>query len=347
MNSAEKQTLLARIKKAGLVGRGGASFPVHLKWQRMLETEAAEKYVVCNVSEGEPGVKKDFYLLKHEPEKVLAGLQLALDFLDSKTAYFNFNANYWQQLGAELNPFLDGLRQSGYNLQVFEEEPSYIGGETGALLNAIEGKRTEPRLKPPSPSLKGINDRPVLLHNVETLYDVYLVAHDLYQGERLYTIGGEVKSPGVYRLPASLPVAEVLRKTNNYPDFAFFAQVGGGASGPVWPQSQLETNPVVGAGSIEVYPLSTPTRQMLKQWFNFYRAESCGKCAPCRQGTYELAELINQLSVDQEIPWAEIDPIVETLEKTAFCELGRSLAIPVKTYRRNVLDKQKNQGPRG
>ncbi len=346
MNPTEKKELLLKIKEAGLVGRGGASFPVHLKWQRILETEAAEKYVVCNVSEGEPGVKKDFYLLKHEAEKVLAGLRIALDFLDSRTAYFNFNAEYWQRLESQLEPYLAKLRSAGYQLNIFQKEPSYIGGETGALLNAIEGKRTEPRLKPPSPSLTGINGRPVLLHNVETLYDVYLVEKGLYQGNRCYTLGGQVKSPGVYQLPASLSVAEVLRQTDNYPDFAFFAQVGGGASGPVWSQDQLETNPAIGTGSIEVYPLTTPAKQILDKWFKFYRAESCGKCAPCRQGTYELERLLTGLSSDQEIPWAKIEPIIETLKKTAFCELGRSLAVPVKTYWQNVWRKN-NQGPKG
>lgn len=346
MNSTEKKELLIKIKEAGLVGRGGASFPVHLKWQRLLETDAAEKYVVCNVSEGEPGVKKDFYLLQHEAKKVLAGLQLALDFLDSKTAYFNFNADYWRQLESDLEPQLAELRSVGYQLHIFEEEPSYIGGETGALLNAIEGKRTEPRLKPPSPSLTGINGRPILLHNVETLYDVYLVDQNLYQGDRFYTIGGTVNLPGVYQLPADLPVAEVLRQTNNYPDFAFFAQVGGGASGPVWRQEQLETNPAVGAGSIEVYPLTTSAKQILDKWFKFYRAESCGKCAPCRQGTYELEQLVAGLKHGQEIPWDKIEPIIETLKRTAFCELGRSLAVPVKTYWQNVWQ-QTQQGFQG
>lgn len=336
-----KKELLNKIKEAGLVGRGGASFPTHLKWQRMLETPlespAQEKLVVCNVSEGEPGVKKDFYILKNAPEEVFNGMRLALDFLDSKKGYFNFNADYWQRLQARLEPIIDDYKKEGYEFIVFEEEPSYIGGETGSLLNAIEGKRVEPRLKPPSPSLAGINGNPVLLHNVETFYNVSLVSKDQFENKRFYTVGGQAEKPGVYYLADDLTVAEVLRQTDNYPDFNFFAQVGGGASGPVWNQEQLAKNPATGTGSIEIYATRTPAHQMLRQWFRFYMEESCGKCAPCRQGTYELYQSIKEINDDDKIDWTRLDPVIETLERTAFCDLGRSLAIPLKTYRTNVL----------
>ncbi len=339
-----KKNLLQKIEQAGLVGRGGASFPVHLKWQRMQETPLTKpdqtKVVVCNVSEGEPGVKKDFYILTHYPTEVFQGLKLALDFLDSQTAYFNFNADYWQLLKTKLQPIIQNYQDQGYHLTIFQEEPSYIGGETGSLLNAIEGKRVEPRLKPPSPSLAGIKGNPVLLHNVETLYNVSLVAQDKFKNERFYTIGGQAQNPGVYCLAADLPVAKVLELTNNYPDFPFFAQVGGGASGPVLNQEQLSTNQATGCGSIEIYPNTTSTINLLKRWFGFYQQESCGKCAPCRQGTYQLYQLVKDLPADHQLSkdqWQQILAVATSLEQTAFCDLGRSLAIPLKSYRKNVL----------
>lgn len=374
MSEAKKQLspaqseLLNKIKQAGIVGRGGGGFPTHLKWERIAKFQGStastptnethqssqaanqqsqhdqqaqqnqqKKYVVCNVSEGEPGVKKDFYLLKHKPRTVLEGFRLALDFVGSDTGYFNFNADYWQKLQAELTPLLERYREEGYQLIVFEEEPSYIGGETGSLLNAIEGRRVEPRLRPPSPSLAGIHGVPVLLHNVETLHDVYLAANDEFDQQRYYTIGGQAAQPGVYRHPSDWPAAQVLRATDNYPDFEFFAQVGGGASGPIWNQKQLENKVTPGCGSIEIYPATTQPMSMLKQWFQFYAQESCGKCAPCRQGTYHLWQLVKNLDPEQTPPWSQIMPIIDSLETTAFCDLGGSLPIPIKTYRQNVL----------
>lgn len=333
-----KTLFLEKIKVAGLVGRGGGSFPTHLKWQRMLSTEAEQKYVVCNVSEGEPGVKKDFHILKTEPKTVFHGFRLALDFLETEIGYFYFNSDYWQKLHSELEPVIDHYQAAGYEITIFQEEPSYIGGETGALLNAIEGKRVEPRLKPPSPSLVGINGCPVLLHNVETLYNVSLVARDQYQNYRFYTVGGQVPQPGVYYLSADLSVAEVLQQTDNHPDFAFFAQVGGGASGSVWNQQQLAKNQAAGTGAIEVYPLKTSAHQLVKKWLKFYQDESCGKCAPCRQGTFQLYQQVKNVETDAELDWQEIESVLETLTRTAFCDLGKSLAIPLRTYKHNVLE---------
>ncbi|MGD9129929.1 MAG: NADH-ubiquinone oxidoreductase-F iron-sulfur binding region domain-containing protein [Candidatus Woesebacteria bacterium] len=329
--------ILEKIKQAGLVGRGGASFPTHKKWERIQVIESDIKYVVCNASEGELAVSKDYYILTHYPELVIKGLILAMDFLNSKEAYFNFNSEYYQDIQEKFEPLLNKYREQGYKLFIFQENPSYIGGETGALLNAIEGKRVEPRLKPPSPSVKGLHGKPTLVQNVETLYNVALVAADKFKNTRFYTISGPVANPGVYELAADWPSAKVLRETNNYPESDFFIQIGGSASGPVISKEQAEEQPVEGTGAIEIYPTDIPSRDLLMRWFGFYSQESCGKCTPCREGTYQLFNLVED---NKEIPWSKILEIIHTLKLTSFCALGESVAIPIESYLKNILGKK-------
>jgi len=328
--------LLSKIEQAGLVGRGGAAFPVHLKWQRIKNLNDPKKYVVCNASEGEIGVKKDFYILEHFFKEVLEGILLTMDFLETKEAYININKNYYQKLKAQIDALIEPCNKRGYLIHIFEEQPSYIGGETGALLNAIEGKKTQPRLSPPSPSITGIFHCPVLLHNVETFYDIARVANDRYLPTRFSTILG-TQNAGVYQVEIEQKVAEILRETNNYPTFAFFVQVGGGASGEVITASQAEDMKLSGAGSIEIYPSTTTAQQFLGKILNFYAEESCGKCTPCRDGSWQLQQIIEKLAQDQVIPWSRLSPIVATMEQSSFCGLGKSIAVPIKSYAKNIL----------
>lgn len=328
--------LLSKIEQVGLVGRGGAAFPVHLKWRRMKGLSNSKKYVVCNASEGEIGVKKDFYILKHFTDKVFEGIILAMNFLNTKEAYININKNYYKELKLEIDPLVNLCRKNGYLINIFEEEPSYIGGETGALLNAIEGKKTQPRFESPSPSITGIFGSPVLLHNVETFYDVARVVNNCYEPSRFSTILG-VKNEGVFQVGLEQKVADILRETNNYPNFAFFVQIGGGASGEVITASQAEDAKLSGAGSIEIYPSTTTTRQFLSKILKFYAKESCGRCTPCRDGSWQLQQIIEKLADDQDIPWSRISPIVATMEQSSFCGLGKSIAVPIRSYAKNIL----------
>ena len=331
--------LLAKIAAAGLVGRGGAAFPVHLKWQRIKSVASPKKYVLCNASEGEPGVKKDFHILQNFTAEMFKGMILAMDFLETKEAYLNINQDYYRQLKAKIDPLVAICQKNGHIINLFEEEPSYLGGETGALLNAIEGKKTEPRPASPSPSLAGIFGNPVLVHNVETFYDVARVATGTFQATRFSTISG-VKNPGVYEVATTQKVAAILRATENYPDFPFFAQIGGGASGEVITAEQAEERELIGCGSIEVFPLKTKVQEFLSKLFSFYVKESCGKCTPCREGSWQLQKIITTLTEESEIPWDKIAPIIQAMDQTSFCDLGRSIVLPVRSYAKNILGRE-------
>ncbi|MBU0646642.1 hypothetical protein KJ611_04205 [Patescibacteria group bacterium] len=326
------RNIIKKIDQAGLVGRGGAEFPTARKWQSVKDAPGKVKYVVCNASEGELGLFKDIFILEHHLAEVMKGMVLAMDTIKTKKAYFNLNQNYHKKIKGKLGKLIKQYAKQDYEFEVFVEHPSYIGGEETALLDAIEGKRTQPRLKPPYPSDAGLFGAPTLINNVETFYNVALVAEDKYKNDRFCCLTVDGKRIDVYRQPADWSLEKILRETGNYPDYDFFVQVGGSASGVVYNQKQLSKNKLSGAGSLEVYRASMKPHQLLSQWFEFYAAESCGKCAPCRQGTFNLWKLIDKKTID----WKKIMAIVETMEKTSFCGLGKSIGVPVRSYLKNV-----------
>lgn len=328
------RNLLLKIKKANLVGRGGAEFPTATKWELTAKAKGSPKYVICNASEGEMGVFKDIYILENFMEDVVKGMLLAMDFLKTKEGYFNFNKNYYNKISVKLNPILKKYEKKGYKFGIYKEPPSYIGGEETALLNAIEGKRIEPRFKPPFPGEAGLFGKPTLIHNVETLFNISRVAEDKFESKRFYCVLGDAKNPGVYYLADNLTIYEILKQTNNFPKFDFFAQIGGGASGLVLNQKQIKTNKMIGAGSLRIFPITADPRKILLDWFKFYANESCGKCAPCREGTYQLYEMVKK---SKTIPWKKIMEVVDTMAQTSFCALGKSIGVPVKSYMSNVL----------
>lgn len=327
------RNIIQKIAKAGLVGRGGAGFPTAKKWQSVKDAPGKVKYVVCNASEGELGLFKDIFILEHHLEEVMKGMRLAMDTIKAEKAYFNLNRNYHKKIKRHLEKLIRKYGKQGYEFEVFVEEPSYIGGEETALLEAIEGKRTQPRLKPPYPSDAGLFGAPTIINNVETFFNVAQVAAGKFEDQRFCCLSADGRQVDVYHLPADWSLEKILKETGNYPDYDFFVQVGGSVSGPVYNQKQLAKNKLSGAGSLEVYRASTKPHDLLSKWFKFYAEESCGKCAPCRQGTYNLWKMMDKKKID----WDKILEIVETMEKTSFCGLGKSVGGPVRSYVKNVL----------
>jgi NADH:ubiquinone oxidoreductase subunit F (NADH-binding) len=207
-------------------------------------------------------------------------------------------------------------------IEVFEETGGYLGGEETTLLEVIEGKRAEPRFKPPYPPQSGLYLCPTLINNLETFYSVAKIAAGQYKGTRFYTISGDVKKPGVYELAEDRPINKVLEETGNLPDFEFFVQAGGGASGQILLQSELDA-PLSGAGSIVVYSKKkTDLAGLMKKWTLFFINENCGKCVPCREGVYRLNEMLLLKSFDVK---AALE-ITAVLKETSFCPFGKGVA---------------------
>lgn len=329
-----KKNIIDKIKEANLTGRGGAGFPVFLKWQAVLQAQGSPKYVICNASEGEPLVSKDFYLLQNFPEQIFWGMKTAMDFLSSRQAYLNIQTPYYLKLQKKLDPLIKNYAQQGYQIHVFKEDPSYIGGEETALLNAIEGKRLQPRLKPPYPSEKGLFGKPTLIHNVETLFDIASLQQGTFTKRQFICVIDSDKKETVLHLEEDLTVLDILQQAEAVPNEGYFVHIWGGACGLILNSKQLAKQKMKGFGSIVVYPASIKTKELLLQWFEFYKNESCGKCTPCREGTYQLYQLLKS---NKDIPWQEIMAILESMELSSFCALGKSLSVPVKSYYKNIL----------
>ncbi len=327
-----KDNILTQIEKAKLVGKGGACFSTAIKWKMVKEAEGDSKYVVCNASEGEPGIKKDGYIFENYAEKVVDGMRIAMDFLSAKKGYIYMNPAYYKKYALKLQNII-----GDYPIEVFKKphDAGYIGGEETSALNTIEGKRTEPRLRPPFPPTYGLWGQPTLVNNVETFYDVSLVAAGKFQNKRFYTINGDCLWTGVYELPEDWTMEKVLRETKNYPDFDFFVQDGGDASGKVLNSTQLK-EPAGGGGAITIYSLTKHhPMDLMKKWINFFADESCGKCTPCREGVYRLKEILNS----KEQNWKLFSDLLNNLSDTAFCGLGCAVPIAPRSYVANVLSK--------
>lgn len=327
-----KENVIEKLKNSGLTGRGGANFPTWLKWDMVKKAVGKSKYIVCNFAEGEPGVKKDFYIMKNFPSRVVDGMKIALNFFPAKEGIIYINPDYFDVFEHQLKKEIGNLP-----IKLFKKpkEAGYIGGEETAALNTIEHLRTEPRLRPPFPPTNGLWDCPTLINNVETFYDISLIFKDEYKKERFYTIDGDCIFCGVYKFPDNMLIGDILKKTKNYPDFEFFVQVGGEASGEVLSSKQLK-RAACGAGSITIYSaLKHKPMDLIRKWINFFTEQSCGKCTPCREGTYRLREMLNQESMD----WEMFFNLISNLSETSFCGLGGAVPIPIKSYFDNILKK--------
>lgn len=333
------ETIIQKLEKAGLRGRGGADFPTALKWKTVKEEKADKKFVICNASEGEPGVLKDRYILENYTDDVISGMKIALEEMGKDShGYIYLRGDYYDELKDKLNKLLRGLP-----VDLFCETGGYLCGEESTLLESIEGKREEPRIKPPFPVQKGLFGYPTLVNNVETLYYVSRIKEGDYANTRFYSIckavppGGAInknfKDAGVYELPEDWPIETILKETNNFPDFDFFLQVGGGASGKIITRKELDEK-VCGAGSIIIYnKKETISGALLRDWLSFFMKENCDKCVPCREGIYRLYEMLENGQINEDI----VEDIIFVLEKASFCGLGKGAAMAIKSFSEKIL----------
>lgn len=321
-----KEDIIEKLKKANLLGRGGANFPVGLKWEMVKKAKADKKYVICNGSEGEPLVFKDKYILENEPEEVVSGIKIALKTFKNSFAYIYLNKDYYDNFKEKLENLIKGL-----DIKLFKKPDGYICGEETTILNVIEGKRHEPRNKPPFPTQSGLWGFPTLVNNVETFYWVSKIEKGEYKGTRFYSIEGEAKNKGVFELNEKLTVKEILEKTKNTPEFDFFVQAGGGAGGEILLPKELDRL-VKGAGSIIIYNRQkTDLFSLMKNWADFFMQGNCDRCVPCREGVYRLREMLEKGKIDKKL----LEDIFLVMENTSFCPLGKMAVTPF----RSLIDK--------
>lgn len=362
-NNMEKD-IIAKLKESNLLGRSGSGFPVWLKWEMVKNAQAdlptvkaglpadhaGKKYIVCNAAEGEPFVSKDGFILENYPEEMINGIKIALETIDHSTAYLYLRKDYCKKFGKKLKKMINDLSnferskeikiltEEQILISLFENKYGYLAGEETCLCENIEGKRVEPRIRPPFPVQAGLWGCPTLINNVETFYFVSKITKGEYKKTRFYSIDGEAKNKGVFELPENYSISQILKETNNWPDFdpsllagesgqSFFVQAGGGACGEILLPDELD-QPVKGAGSIIIFNRKKINLiSLMKKWVDFFLQENCDKCVPCREGIYRIKELLEKKNLNKET----LKDIFFVLEETSFCGLGKGVVTPFKS----------------
>ncbi|MDD4409580.1 MAG: NADH-ubiquinone oxidoreductase-F iron-sulfur binding region domain-containing protein [Candidatus Pacebacteria bacterium] len=317
------EQIILQLKESGILGRGGAGFPVWQKWESVSNAVGDEKYIICNGAEGEPDVFKDGYIIKNYPEEVINGINIAINFLSAKKAYLYLNHNYYRDNRERLVELIGDLP-----IEVIEKGKGYIAGEESAICNFIETGIVEPRQKPPFLSNVGLFGKPTLVNNLETFYYVSKISKGDYGKKRLFSINGDVSDAGVFEESEEVTLEDLLRKTGNYPEFDFFVQVSGGAEGVIMLPEELKSPLAGGCGAIKVFNREkTDLFELMQYWIEFIIYGNCDKCVPCREGTYRIYEMVKARNIDKE----KMLDLLDVLEKTSFCALGRGVVIPFRS----------------
>ena len=360
VQSLTPQSALEEIKTSGLCGRGGAGFPTGLKLESVQKETSKEKYFICNLDESEPGAYKDRSIVDGDPHMLLEGIIISSLIVGARKAYIYINGNYQKQAeilqraveqARDKNFLGENILDSKYNLEIeiFAGAGAYICGEETALINSIEGKRGEPRLRPPFPTQVGLFGQPTAVNNAETSTNIPWIIMNggaayagigskKSPGTKLFIVDGAVKNPGVVEALLGIKLEDLIKKyaggIQKGKEF-WFAQIGG-SSGRLALQEDLkikmeydrEAKIPLGSGAILVVDKTVDIHEILLSWTGFFRRESCGKCVPCREGTFRLWEIAKRLQ-DGEISERDVSAIRDilwTLNSTTFCPFGKFAA---------------------
>lgn len=334
-----KNEVIDKLREAKLLGKGGAAFPVADKWEGVGNAEGDIKYIICNSSEGELGLFKDLHVWRNFIDRVFRGIEYGLEFLGNAEVYIHINQNYLNELKPQLFRYINDYKWK-YKFHISIENPCYIGGEASALMNIIETGVAQPRPRTHRTVVKGLFEKPTMMQNVETFYDIANVLDGKYDFCRFSGIFGDgINQKFVARHKIDAPISKILKDNKIKPDFDYYVQIGGSASGPVYNSKQLDEVVMCGAGSIEIFDKSKRGfLKFLKRLGNFYQKEACGKCKGKEFAT-NLNGVISLLNSDEEAI-ADIDkmlPLINDMNKKTFCKLCKSFKTPFVSYCNNVL----------
>ncbi len=344
--------LINELISSELKGRGGAGFPTGLKWKLTAEENDLVKYVICNADEGEPGTFKDREILSKVPLKVLTSMAVCGHVIRSNTGYIYLRGEYFflqKDLNKAISEFEEYCREINFDfsIRIFMGSGAYICGEETALFESMEGKRGEPRNKPPFPSSYGYMGKPTVINNVETLAHTYTIfeygAKRFYdlgvqysRGSKLFSVSGDTPKPGIYELELGMSLFDFVEEFGDGDTKA--VQVGG-ASGFLVPrkrfnettigfQGKLTGISLPTGGSMMLFNSSRSMYNVLDNYLEFFREESCGQCTPCRVGCQQLLNGIKAVKRgDKNAQYLDkLLRLTETMQNTAKCGLGQSVA---------------------
>ncbi|HUX64743.1 NADH-quinone oxidoreductase subunit NuoF [Sulfuricella sp.] len=365
---AEKMTpeaIIEQVKLSALRGRGGAGFPTGLKWSFMPKNYPGDKYLVCNSDEGEPGTFKDRDILRLNPHELIEGMIIGGYTLGAKTGYNYIHGEIWAEY-ERFEAALDEARAAGllgknilgsgfdFDIHAHQGYGAYICGEETALLESIEGKKGQPRFKPPFPASFGLYGKPTTINNTETLASIpYIIKHGGQKflelgkpnngGTKIFSVSGHVNNPGNFEIGMGTPFSELLAMAGGVKDGRKLkAVIPGGSSVPVLPgeimmdltmdyDSIAKAGSYLGAGSVIVMDDTVCMVRALERLSYFYFEESCGQCTPCREGTGWLYRVIHRIEHGQGRPedLDLLDSVAGNIMGRTICALGDAAAMPV------------------
>ncbi len=369
------EDIIDTLKKSALRGRGGAGFPTGLKWSFMPRQSPGQKYIVCNSDESEPGTCKDRDILRFNPHAVIEGMAIAGYAIGATVGYNYMRGEFHHEPYERFEAALEEARaagligrnilRSGVDFELYSHlgAGAYICGEETALLESLEGKKGQPRFKPPFPANFGLYGRPTTINNTETLASVPAIMRNGGEwflnlgrpnngGEKLFSISGHVNKPGNYEIPLGTPFRELLEMAGGVREGRQLkAVIPGGSSMPVLPaeiimdcdmdyDSLAKVGSALGSGGVIVMDDSTCMVHALLRISRFYFKESCGQCTPCREGTGWMWRIIKRIENGQGRP-EDLDLLVTTagrIEGRTICAFGDAAAWPVQSFLKHFRD---------
>ena len=331
------EQVIREVTESKLLGRGGAAFPTGRKWESVAKAEMHPHYLVCNADESEPGTFKDRVLMEGDPFAVVEAMAIAAMTTGCDRGYIYIRDEY----PLARNRIAHAIAQSraagllDIDVEVRRGAGAYICGEETALFNSIEGKRGEPRNKPPFPVEVGLFGRPTLVNNVETLINVLDIVNGEFAETRLFCVSGQVKHPGVYDIPLSTPLRELLELAGAG---SIQAVLLGGAAGSFVMPKQLDVplsfegtraiGATLGSGAVIVFDETADMKRALMRIARFFRDESCGQCVPCRVGTKRQEEILDRMFANggSQADVALLGDIAQAMRDASICGLGQTAA---------------------
>lgn len=366
---------IGEIKKAKLFGRGGAGYETGPKWEKAYHIQCETRYMVCNCDEGEPGTFKDKYIIEKDPFELIEGMTIGAYLMGSKEGFIYIRGEY-AGIQEVVKNAIEDARKKGYlgknilgkkgfdfDLKVVSGAGAYICGENTALIESIEGKTGRPRQKPPYLSTCGLFQKPTILNNVETYACIPWIVKDggeaflkkgtkFSGGTKLVCLSGNVVNRGVYEIPFGMTLRELIYDIGGgVPSGRKLKFVHmGGQSGSCFPATYLDTKICyddlkkagisLGSGAIVCVDDSHCVVDYLKNCMEFFEEESCGKCTPCREGTYRLVQLCDKLTRgDATIDdFEKMKNLAKTMRMVSFCGLGQSAPVALLTLIKHFED---------
>jgi NADH-quinone oxidoreductase subunit F len=360
--------IIAQVKTSALRGRGGAGFPTGLKWSFMPRSFPGDKYIVCNTDEGEPGTFKDRDILIYNPHQLIEGMIIAGYTLGARAGYNYIHGEIFEQYQsweaaleeARAAGFLgQNILGSGWNFDLHAHHGygAYICGEETSLLESIEGKKGQPRFKPPFPASFGLYGKPTTINNTETLASIpWIMQHggqaflELGKpnngGSKIFSISGHVNKPGNYEIPLGTPFATLLEMAGGVRNgHKLKAVIPGGSSAPVLPADLMmectldfdsisKAGSMLGSGAVIVMDETVCMVKALERLAYFYYEESCGQCTPCREGTGWMYRIVKRIEHGEGRP-EDLDELLrigKNIGGHTICALGEAAVGPVASF---------------